>query len=80
MTNIILPLNIEFKEWSSQIRVVLSDINFPLPPEIDQWRGWAYQVINSNNLKNVPLPTDIGYPNNEDWRKWAAYFINNVYN
>ena len=77
---LVLPLNIEFKEWASQIRIDLPNINFPVAPLINQWRSWASQVVNSNNLVNVPLPTDIGYPNNEDWRKWAAYFINNVYN
>ena len=77
---IVLPLNIEFKEWASQIRIDLPDITFPTSPLLEQWRPWASQVVNSNNLRNVPLPTDIGYPNNEDWRKWAAYFINNVYN
>lgn len=80
MTNVVLPLNIEFKEWSSQIRIDLPDINFPLPPPIEHWRAWASQVVYSNKLFNVPLPTDIGYPNNDDWNKWAAYFINNIYN
>lgn len=78
--NIILPLNIEFKEWATQIRIDIPNVMFPLPSPIEQWREWAAQVVNSNNLKNVPLPTDICYPNNEDWRKWGAYFINSVYN
>lgn len=77
---LLLPLNIEFKEWASQIRVDLPNIDFPLPFPLEEWRDWASQVVNSNNLSNVPLPTDICYPNNEDWRKWGAYFINNVYN
>ncbi len=80
MTNIVLPLNIEFKEWASQIRIDLPNISFPNPFPIEEWRSWASQVVNSNNLSNVPLPTDIGYPNNEDWNKWAAYFINSIYN
>ena len=80
MTNIVLPINIEFNEWASQIRIDLPNIDFPIPFPIEKWRSWASQVVNSNNLSNVPLPTDIGYPNNDDWRKWAAYFINNVYN
>ena len=80
MTIIVIPLNIEFKEWASQIRIDLPNIDFPIPPKIEDWRSWASQVVNSNNLQNIPLPTDIGYPNNEDWRKWGAYFINSVYN
>lgn len=79
MTNIVLPLDIEFKEWATQIRIDLPDIIFPLAFPVDKWRIWASHVVNSNKLFNVPLPTDIGYSNNNDWRKWAAYFINNVY-
>ena len=80
MTIIVIPLNIEFKEWASQIRIDLPNIDFPIPSKVENWRSWASQVVNSNNLQNIPLPTDIGYPNNEDWRKWGAYFINSVYN
>ncbi len=77
---VVLPLNIEFKEWASQIRIDFPNVSFPLPFPIDQWRYWACQVVNGNNLSNIPLPTEITYPTNEDWRKWAAYFINSVSN
>lgn len=78
-SSIVLPLNIEFDEWASQIRIDLPNVVFPVASPIEEWREWASQVVYSNNLPNVPLPTDICYPNNEDWRKWGAYFINNVY-
>lgn len=80
MPTLISPLNISFNEWASQIRISLPDVVFPLPPDVKNWRNWAAQVVNSNALQNVPLPTEIGYPNDEDWNKWAAYFINNIYN
>lgn len=79
MPTVVLPINITFKEWASQIRIDLPNITIPTPPTIDNWRGWAAQIVNSNMLQNVPIPTIIGYPNNEDWKKWAAYFINNIY-
>jgi len=80
MIPIVLPLNITFTEWASQIRIDLPQIDFPIPPSVDSWQNWASQVVNSNRIQNVPLPTNIGYPNNEDWKKWAAYFVNNMYN
>lgn len=79
MTNVVLPLNIDFKEWVSQIRIDLPNITFPVPPKVEKWRNWASQVVNSNMLLNAPLPTALGYPNNDDWKKWAAYFVNTIY-
>lgn len=79
MVNVVQPLNIEFNEWCSQIRIDLPTLNIPLPPKIEEWREWASQIVNSNQLFNIPLPTNIGYPSNDDWRKWGCYFINNIY-
>lgn len=74
-----LPINIDFKDWASQIRIDLPNIAFPNPPDIKFWRGWADQVINSSGLSNLPLPTRSVYPKDEDWKIWAAYFINSAY-
>jgi hypothetical protein len=80
MANIVLPLNISFKEWASQIRIDLPQITFPVPDKVEYWRDWASQVVYSNYLNNVPLPTEISYPNTEDWKKWGAFFVNYLYN
>lgn len=75
----VLPLNIEFKEWVSQIRIDFPDVSIPIPPDsVENWKGWASQVVNSNGLNNVPLPTENSYPEIEDWRNWGAYFINSL--
>lgn len=75
----ILPLNIAFKEWASQIRISFPNVSFPNPPEdIKFWKEWASQVVYSNGLTNVPLPTSTSYPEIEDWRNWGAYFINSI--
>lgn len=75
----VLPLNINFKDWASQIRIDFPNITIPIPPEnIKDWKEWASQVVNSNGLTNVPLPTLTAYPEVEDWREWGAYFINSV--
>jgi hypothetical protein len=77
--NITLPLNISFKEWACQIRIDLPQITFPVPDNVENWRDWASQVVNSNFLNNVPLPTETSYPNIEDWKKWGAFFVNYMY-
>lgn len=75
----ILPVNIDFKEWASQIRIDLPNINIPIPPNnISDWKYWAAQVVFATGLMNVPLPTLTAYPHEEDWRNWAAYFINSI--
>lgn len=75
----VLPLNIEFKEWASQIRIDFPNITIPVPPAlVEDWKGWASQVVNANGLTNVPLPTTTAYPEIEDWRQWGAYFINSL--
>ena len=76
---VIYPVNIEFKEWASQIRIDLPGIFLPNPPEADGWWDWASQVVRSNNLLGVPLPTKISFPTKEDWKIWAAYFVGNLY-
>lgn len=75
----IVPKNISFKKWASQIRIDYPGIFFPNAVDVKNWRSWASQVINANQLQNVPLPTELAYPNTEDWRKWASFFISIVY-
>lgn len=77
---IVLPKNIDFVEWASQIRIDLPNFSFPIPDKVEKWRDWASQVVNNNNIFSIPLPSKISYPKNEDWQKWAAYFVNYMYN
>lgn len=76
---VVLPIQITFHEWASQIRVSLPTLTFPLPSPVESWRDWACQVVRSNALDNVPLPTQLAYPQASDWSRWAAYFVNSVY-
>jgi len=79
MSTVVLPLNITFKEWASQIRIDLPNVSIPIPPDDEKdWIGWASQIVISNGLTNVPLPTSTAYPEIEDWRDWGAYFINSI--
>lgn len=79
MTVGIIPLNIDFLDWASQIRISFPTIDIPTPPDsVLDWIGWASQIVYNNNLSNVPTPNETAYPLPEDWRNWAAYFINSV--
>lgn len=78
MHSLLLPIDITFKDWASQLRIDLPSVTIPTPPDVSNWKNWASQVIQSNSLQNVPLPTEIAYPLVEDWRKWAVYFINSI--
>lgn len=79
MSSGILPINIDFNDWASQIRIDFPNIDIPIPPsDVNGWKGWASQIVNSNQLTNVPLPTETVYTEAGDWRKWGAYFINSV--
>jgi hypothetical protein len=79
MSSGVIPLNIDFIEWASQIRIDFPTIDIPVPPEdVNSWWDWASQVVNNNGLTIVPLPTSVTYPEIEDWRNWGAYFINSI--
>lgn len=79
MANVVLPLGINFKMWAAQIRQDLPNLSLPIADDLSEWRDWASQVINDNpSLDGIPLPTDLAYPNDEDWRIWASYFVDSV--
>jgi len=78
MTNVVLPLKIDFLTWSAQIRQDLPNINIPIADSLEGWREWASQLINDNQLSNIPVPTKLAYPELEDWQKWACYFVDGV--
>jgi hypothetical protein len=82
MASPVLPINIDFPSWAAHVGVSLSKIMVPLPTETKNWRYWATAVlcINTSLVGNVPTPDTSVYPKDEDWREWAAKFIQVVYN
>jgi hypothetical protein len=74
-----LPINIEFAEWGAQLKISIPSVTIPVPPKEEYWREWECQVVKTNSLYNVPLPTKNGYSSAKDWKKWAAYLVNNLY-
>lgn len=71
MPVITLPTNMEFDRWADQLRIDLPLMSIPIHDGVDNWQDWAIQVIYNNDNIVIPLPTDISYPNKEDWRKWG---------
>jgi len=80
MAHVVLPLGVTFKTWSDQIRQDLPNLIIPIADDESSWRYWASQLVNDNTLSNVPTPTDLAYPNPEDWRIWASYFVDSINN
>lgn len=80
MANVTLPIGCDFFTWTSQIHHDLPNISIPIAGDVTEWREWASQLITDNTLSYVPVPTLIAYPNTDDWKIWAAYFVDSVYN
>lgn len=80
MTSPLLPKGITFTKWANQLIVDLPALDIPIIRSADYWQSWASQLVNSNQLQNVPIPTKLAYPNPEDWEKWAPYFVSAVFN
>ena len=80
MSDFLYPIKIDFVEWASQIRILAPNYSFPNPEKEEDWRDWAAQVINSNSLSQIPIPTKQIYPKTEDWRKWAAFLLGTITN
>jgi hypothetical protein len=78
MPTIVIPVGIDFLSWSAQIQQDLPDIVIPLATDLSGWWDWANQLISTNELWNVPLATKITFPREEDWAKWAKYFVETI--
>jgi hypothetical protein len=79
MTTIVTQIGLEFLPWSKQIQEDLSDLVVPLASDRNSWRQWACELIISNELWDIPLPTSLVFPDLDDWRRWANYFTETIY-
>ncbi len=75
----VLPVFISFSRWANQIKNDFPNVSIPVATSEEEWREWAAQLISANDLANVPRPTKLAYPNQEDWKLWAGFFINGIY-
>jgi hypothetical protein len=77
-SRVTLPIHISFERWVSQIIQDLPEIKFPIPNQEEPWQVWASQVVAFNQLQSCPIPRGNAFESHDDWRKWAAYFINSI--
>ncbi len=72
----IIPYNIEFKRWASQLNNVIPNLTFPIPVPTKDWRQWALAllILNPKTLATIPTPSIFIFPKEEDWRRWASFF------
>lgn len=77
MPSPILPIGISFYDWTAALQNTLSRLRVPLPMHEKDWRQWAEGVflINGSAAGNLPYPDKLQYPTDEDWKSWAASFI-----
>ncbi len=78
----IVPISITFYEWACQLNPLLPHLTVPRPQKGQHWRKWAEKLICANQqlIGTTPIPTSIIYPLEEDWKRWAAYFMQSTAN
>ena len=79
-SNLILPINISFSFWCSQLRSNLSGYNIPVAPkDAHNWWRWAEILLTQNDsFSNLIIPSRQTFPKEDDWKKWAMFFIRDV--
>lgn len=72
---IILPVDISYNNWATQLIYDLNEFQVPIPTDVEHWRDWACFLIEFNNFTQAPLPDKRTYPFDESWREWASFFV-----
>lgn len=81
MTSPSLPGNFTFEQWANDLNNTLGGKTVPVPSKDPaKWRDWVYQFISSNANVSITLPTQFLFPTDDDWRKWAYFFITDINN
>ena len=76
---IMLPIRTTFVQWANDLNRSCPSLNIPFPSKgIKNWREWVNNLIDTNRLYTLPSATASRFPNEEDWKKWAFLFIQNV--
>lgn len=79
MTSPSIPGNFTFEQWANDLNNTLANKTVPVPSkDPSKWRDWVYQFISSNSNVSITLPTKFLFPNDEDWRKWAYFFVTDI--
>lgn len=76
---IMTPSYISFEKWAIDITRSIPQLIVPIPRDgVKKWWEWVNHFIAVNRLYNLPLGNRTQYPHEDDWRKWANLFIQEV--
>ncbi len=83
MSHIKLPIHGSFYEWFTDLSRSFPTLKVPCPSRnTNDWHRWAMLLIsiNKGKLGKVVLPLKGQFKDDESWRRWAYFFIQNTTN
>ncbi len=72
MSGYIIPLNISFIEWASQLRNTFASEDLPIVNTESDWMKFPSMLKSNRCFENKFLPEANGF---SDWRTWASEFL-----
>ncbi len=72
MTGALIPINISFVQWASQLRNTFPTQDIAHVSSENQWRNFPNMLLSNRCFENAYIPQVGGY---EDWREWASEFM-----
>lgn len=69
-----LPEKVIWERWVGMFTASYPKIDIPRPTSVKEWRRWASLFIVQNKLAFI-VPTLGNFPNDEDWRIWVRFCI-----
>lgn len=76
MTNTIpFPERMSFDEWTSRFISAFSDQFISKPIDGEHWTIWAQKLFLSTQFYQLPKPSLLAYPKDDDWKLWASQVI-----
>lgn len=78
INQVVLPVNISFKDWVDQLNEDLPDLTVPVYDDQMWWQDWANQFIGINNLADIPVVSDGYLLQESDWRPWGRYVVESL--
>lgn len=68
----LLPINISFENWTSQLRNTFSDRNIPQLSRGISWQEWVKMLLLEGGFDSYHIPRPEGFTK---WEDWAAQFL-----
>ena len=69
------PEKMDFDEWTARFSAAFSDQFIADPIKGEHWTIWAQKLFLSTQFYQLPKPSLLAYPKDEDWRLWASQVI-----